>query len=103
MSGSDQFRYKVKQGLMAMPGKRGIDIPEDEWDRIHEAASGITLGVWGMHPTPHQMQALYEGGHTTPEAVNEVFGQMPHPHSPDITVSQYPSWAKAYEVHENHS
>lgn len=103
MAGDGKLTYRVKEFLRSLPGKRGIDIPETDYDRIHEAASGITQSVWGRYPTPEMMQHMYDNGIHHPESIKAWFGKMPHPHAPSVTVDEYPAWSQAYEVHRQHS
>lgn len=93
---------QVKAHLMSLPGKRGLDIPEDAWDRIHSAALGETHPVWGDRPTPQQMQHLYDNNLHEPEQVKEFFGGLNHPHVPGIKVNEYPAWEQAYSTYKEH-
>ncbi len=100
--GQAHLRFKAKQFIQSMPGKRGIDIPEDIYDRIFNAASGVTQQVWGRHPTPEQMQWLHDNGHHTPDMVKDQFGNLPHPHADGLTVAEYPKYADAYQTMKKH-
>ena len=102
MSGSDTQQAKVKAYLYSLPGKRGIDIPEAQFDALHAAASGETLPVWGRHPTPEQMQYLHDNELHHPAKVKELYGNLQHPDVPGVKVSEYPAWEQAYSVVKDH-
>jgi hypothetical protein len=97
------YKKVAEEALMALPGKRGIDIPEEVFDKIHKHASAETLGVWGRHPTPHQLQALHDQGLHEPHQIKEAFGQMPHPHAEGISVADYTRWSSAKDSWDHHS
>lgn len=102
MSGADTTLQKAKRYVDALPGKRGVDIPPDIYDRIFQAASGVSHQIWGRHPTPHQLQYLFDNGHHTPDAIHAVFGGLPHPHADGLTVAEYPQYLSAYDVYRKH-
>lgn len=102
MSGSDTQTYKFRQFLLSLPGKRGIDIPEDKFDAIHQVASGITQPLWGRPPTPHQMQHLYDTGAHSPEAIHDAFAKLPHPHASNVQVGEYDAWKAAHSAFTQH-
>lgn len=102
MSGQDTNTYKFRQFLMGLPGKRGIDIPEDTFDKIHAVASGITQPLWGRPPTPHQMQHLYDNGAHDPQAIHDAFAGLDHPHAPNIKVGEYEQWKAAHQAFTTH-
>lgn len=93
-----QIPKKVEQILMSWPGKRGIDIPEEVFDRIHPVATGITMKVWGRYPTPHQLQYLHDNQLHHPDDIHRVYDQMPHPHADGMTVGEFQHWSKAYST-----
>lgn len=100
--GQNHMRYRAKQFIQSMPGKRGTDIPEDLYDRIFNSASGITQQVWGRHPTPEQMQWLHDNGHHTPDAIKEHLGNLEHPHAQGISVSEYTKYEDAFKTYKEH-
>ena len=102
MSGQDTNAYKFRQFLMSLPGKRGIDIPEDKFDAIHQVAEGITQPLWGRPPTPHQMQHLYDSGAHDPQAIHDAFAELDHPHAPGLKVGEYQSWKDAHHAFKSH-
>lgn len=102
MSGAETLAFRAKQFLQGMPGKKGIDIPEDIHEAIYNAASGITHQIWGRPPTPEQMQWLYDNGHHTPDKIQEQFGKLEHPYASGLLVSEYPDYADAYHVYQRH-
>ena len=95
-------RKEVEAHMFTWPGKRGEDIPEHVFDKIHPVANGITQQIWGRGPTPFQLQHLYDNGHHTPEAIHDAYGQMPHPHSPSTSVAEYEGYSKALELFQKH-
>lgn len=101
MSGSDTTVQKLKAFLMAKKGKRGIDIPAEQYDQLHEMAAGETLPVWGRYPTPEQMQHLHDNKLQS-DQIKDFYGNMNHPHVPGIKVNEYQDWAKAYTVYRQH-
>lgn len=89
--------------LNAQPGQRGRDIPTQFYDQMHHAASGITVPLWGQHPTAAQMQALWDAKATTPEQIKAHFDQMPHPKAPNVRVGDYADYQQALQTYnENH-
>lgn len=102
MSGADTTAYKFRTFLMSLPGKRGLDIPEEKFDAIHSVASGITQQLWGRPPTPHQIQHLYDTGAHTPEAIHGAYAALPHPHAPSIAVGEYDQWKSALQMYKLH-
>ena len=102
MSGADTLEQRVKRYMHALPGKRGLDIPEQTYDRILDVAMGITQPMFGKPPTPHQLQHLYDVGAHTPEAIHAEYGNMAHPHAPNLKVSEYQQYAHALGVFKSH-
>ena len=102
MSGADTTAFKFRQFLLSLPGKRGLDIPEDTFDKIHQVASGITQPLWGRPPTPHQIQHLYDTGAHSPEAIHDAFAKLPHPGAPNIQVGEYDQWKAAHQAFKQH-
>lgn len=100
IGGAAHVRFKAKQFVQSLPGKRGTDIPTDLYDRIFNAASGVTQQIWGRHPTPEQMQWLHDNGHHTPDVIHDQIGKLPHPHADGITVSEYPKYLDAFETYK---
>lgn len=96
-------KQRVSQWFQELPGKRGVDVPEHEYDRIFAVASGITLPLWGRPPSPQQMQHLWDNKITDPSAIHAAFGALPHPHAPNVSVSDFPAYAQAFKAHEEHS
>jgi len=80
---------EIKAVMFSLPGKRGVDIPEDIFDKIAPIAHSTSNQIWGSNATPHQLQALHDGGHHEPQQVKDAFGALPHPLAPDVTVSEY--------------
>lgn len=99
MSGADTLRFKAKNWMMSQPGKRGIDIPEYIYDRIYQAAVGITQPMWGRFPTGEQMQHFYDQGIHTPDQIRDAYGKLPHPHAQGLTVEEYPQYADAFKTY----
>lgn len=102
MSGADTAAFRYRQFLLSLPGKRGLDIPEHEYDASYAVASGITQPLWGRAPTPHQMQALHDMGAVTPQAIHDAFAALPHPHAPSLTVGEYGAWKDAHKAYTQH-
>jgi hypothetical protein len=102
MSGRDTFAYRVRQYLMSLPGKRGIDIPEARFDQIHQAASAITQATWGQPPTPQQLQYLHEHTDGTEAQIHAHYGGLEHPQAKGISVAQYGQWKAAYHAWNEH-
>src|ERR1700752_2570767 len=102
MSGADTLQAKARAYMLSLPGKRGIDIPEEVFDRIHNAANGITQQIWGRPPSPMQLQYLYDQGHHTPDKIREVYDSLEHPGASGVTVGEYPEWSDAYDVYKQH-
>lgn len=109
MSGADTLQQKLKRHFLSLPGKRAYAgqrgkgwIPAHIYDRIYPVANGITQQIWGDHPTPEQMQALFDAGYHTPDKIHEAYNALPHPHAPNVTVGQYPAYANAVRVYEEH-
>jgi hypothetical protein len=101
--GAAHFGYKVRQFLMAQPGKRGIDIPEDRYDKLFDIAAGITQPLWGMFPTPQQMQHAHDNNLDTAEKMHQgLYGQLPHPKAPDLSVGEYGQWERALQTVKQH-
>lgn len=96
------YKKVAEEALNELPGKRGVDIPEEIFDQIHKHASAATLGVWGRHPTPHQLQALHDQGLHEQHQIQEAFDQMPHPHAEGMSVGDYRGWSKAYVNWQKH-
>jgi hypothetical protein len=103
MSLTQQEKQKAMSWWLKLPGKRGVDIPEGEYDKVYPVAAGITLGVWGRQPHPRQMQWLHDQGITEPADVHAAFAGLPHPGAPNVTVGEYPQYAKAYQTYQEHS
>jgi hypothetical protein len=93
----------VRAVMMTWPGKRGIDIPADVFDQIHEHASGATLPVWGRHPTPEQLQHLYDNGHHDAQSIHSFYADMPHPHADGLKVGEYGKWKQAATTWKQHT
>jgi hypothetical protein len=102
MSGHDTLQAKLRRALMELPGKRGLDIPAETYDRIFDVASGITMPVWGRPPTPEQMDFLYRNGHHTPDRIHAAFSQLPHPHAPTVRLGEYQTFQHALETYQEH-
>ncbi len=102
MSGFDTTQAKVRRAIMQRPGKRGLDIPEETYDRIFDVASGITMPVWGRPPTPEQMQWLHDSGAHTPDKIHAAFSALPHPHAPTVRLGEYQSFQHALETYHEH-
>lgn len=88
---------------LRLPGQRGVHIPEDVYDRMYAIGNGVTLPIWGRPILPHQMQWLYDRGLTQPAQIHAAFSQLPHPHAPNVSVGDYPHYANAMHVFEQHS
>ena len=92
----------AQQWLDSLPGKRGTDIPPDVYDTIYHVGNGITLPMWGRPILPHQIAALYSQGATTPQAIHQALGSLPHPNAPNVSVSEYPHYVQAYRTYNEH-
>lgn len=103
MSGADTFKARYRTWRLARGGNRGLDIPERDYDRIFPVAAGITLPLWGRHPTPEQMIHLARNTDGSPAAIHAAYGGLPHPHAPSLTVDQYSSYHHALTVHKTHA
>lgn len=95
-------KKQVEGFLHSLPGKRGIDIPADIFDKIHPVANGITQKVWGSAPTPHQLQHLYETGAHEPQAIQDSYNNLPHPLAPSVSVGEYQQYSKALELYNKY-
>jgi len=89
---------EIEGFLMSLPGKRGIDIPEEIFDKIQPVAQGMAMQVWGRPIEPQQLQDLYVGGHHQPEQVKQVLGGLPHPHAPSVSVGEYQKFSAAKQM-----
>lgn len=92
----------ARSWLDSLPGRRGVDIPEDEYDTIYHVGNGITLPMWGRPILPHQIAALHEMGATTPQAIHQALGALPHPNAPNVSVNDYPAYVQAYQTWSEH-
>lgn len=88
---------------LKLPGKRGIDIPADVYDKMKPVADGITMPLWGRSTLPHQMQWLYDQGKTQPYQIHAAFNELPHPHAPNVKVGEYPDYVSAMQTYQEHS
>jgi hypothetical protein len=88
---------------LSQPGKRGIDIPAETYDKMRAVADGITIPMWGRRLLPAQMQHLYENHQTEPYQIHAAIGQLPHPHAPNVKVSEYPHYVSAFQTYQEHS
>lgn len=86
-----------------LPGKRGVDIPAEEFDKIHAVASGITLPLWGRQPHPAQLQYLWDNKLTEPAQIHAAYNELSHPHAPNLKVGEFAAYAQAYKAHQEHS
>lgn len=102
MSGRDTISFRAKQFFERLPGKRGVDIPEDVYDRIYPVARGITEQIWGRPPTPRQLQELYDNDLTHPDQIRQAYGALPHPFAKGLTVAEYQRYLEAYQVYREH-
>ena len=102
MTGKMPTKEAVEAYLQSLPGKRGIDIPEDQYDKMFTVANGITQQVWGGYPLPHQMQDLWDAGATTPERIHAMFGALPHPLAPSVSVDDYQQYSQAKQLFSKH-
>lgn len=87
---------------LSVPGKRGVDIPADRYDKIAPVANGITLPLWGRPASPQQLQYLHDNDLTEPSQIHAAFGALPHPNAPSISVSDYPAYTAALKTYEDH-
>ncbi len=101
LSARDQAR--AKQWFDALPGQRGRDVPEDAYERIKSAADGITLPLWGRPAHPRQLQHLWDNRIIEPAAIHAEFAKLPHPGAHNVSVGDYPNYAHAMKVYEEHS
>lgn len=92
----------IENIMMSWPGKRGIDIPENVFDRIQPVAQGISKQIWGSNVQPEHLQYLYDNGYHTPEAIQSQYDPLPHPHAPSVTVGEYQQYSKATELFNKH-
>lgn len=106
MSGADTIKHRARRFVQEMPGRRvskGGQIPDELWHTLMQSAQGVTLPVWGRHPTPEQIQWLYDSGYHEPHQVREAFGQLPHPHAPGLKVDEYPEFRDTYKMYVEHN
>ena len=103
MSLNSQQRAAAMSWWLGLPGKRGVEIPEEEYDKVYPVAAGITLPLWGRPPHPRQMQYLHDQGITEPADIHAAFSSLPHPQAPNVTVGEYPAYAEAFQTYEAHS
>lgn len=101
MTLSAREQAAAKQWFDALPGKRG-EIPPDVYDTIYSVGNGITLPMWGRPILPHQIDALYKAGATTPQAIHQALGSLPHPNASNVSVSDYPSYVQAFQTWQEH-
>lgn len=93
---------RIKQAVLAIPGMRGRDIPEEKYDQIRDVADGITMPLWGRPATPHQMQHLYDTGAHDPASIHAAFDNLNHPHSPGLKVGEFQTYSKALSTYKQH-
>lgn len=101
MTLSRQKRQQAMGWWLNLPGKRGVDIPEETYDRIYSVGNGITMPLWGRPILPEQMQYLHDNDLTQPSQIHAAFGELPHPHAPNVKVSEYPDYVHAMKAHED--
>lgn len=99
----NKIQEQAEKFFAELPGKRGIDIPEEIFDKIHPIANGITQPLWGRPPTPEHLQHLYENGHHDPDSIHAMYDALPHPHAPGVKVGEYDGWKQAFTKWEAHS
>lgn len=95
-------QQEVEAHMATWGGRRGHEIPEEVFDRIAPVAHGISKQIWGSNAQPDHLQYLYDHGHHTPEAIHNVYGEMPHPHSPSMKVREYQKYSQALELFRKH-
>lgn len=97
-----QARQMVERWGSTQPGKRGVDIPAEIFDRIAPAAHGAMLPLYGRPATPEQLQWFHDQGITEPADVHDAVSRMQHPHAPDLTVGEFPRYQQAFDTFRAH-
>jgi hypothetical protein len=92
----------IRTELMKRPGKRGIDIPEDVYDRILPHAMGASMKTRDRHPTPEIMQHLHDNGIHQPEQIKAFFDGLKHPKAPNMSVGEYNTYKSALSLYKEH-
>jgi hypothetical protein len=95
-------RKQVDAFIQSLPGKRGIDVPADIHDVITTVGNGIARPLWGRGLSPEQIQWLFDNGKHTPSDIHDAMGQLPHPHAPNLKISEYQQYAAAHRVFTEH-
>lgn len=88
--------------LLQQPGLRGVGVPADAYDKIVPVANGITLPLWGRPASLEQIQWLHDNGVHEPEDIHKAYNGLPHPHAPSVSVGEFPTYAHAMSVFEEH-
>ena len=94
---------RIKAAVLKIPGLRGRDIPEADYDKIRDVADGITMPLWGRPATPFQMQHLYDSGAHDPASIHAAFSDLQHPHAPGLKVGEYQTYSKALSTYKMHA
>jgi hypothetical protein len=75
-------------------------IPPERLHAIQTVANGITMPLWGRPALPEQIAYLHQNDLVHPQQIHQAFGDLPHPHAPNVKVSQYQDYVHAYKAHE---
>lgn len=87
---------------LQQPGRRGVTIPADVYDKITPVANSITLPMWGRPAHPAQLQWLADNDMTEPSQIHQAYSALPHPNAPSISVGEYPAYTQAMKTFEDH-
>jgi hypothetical protein len=95
-------RQRAMSWMLQQPGIRGVGVPADVYDKITPVANGIALPMWGRPASLEQIQFLADNDLTEPQQIHQAFGSLPHPHAPSVSVSEFPEFAHALQVFDEH-
>jgi hypothetical protein len=76
------------------------DIPAERFHSIQAVANGITMPLWGRPALPDQIAYLHRENLVEPQQIHQAFGELPHPHAPNVQVKDYADYTHAYKAHE---
>lgn len=96
-------RKRAETFIKQLPGKRGVDVPEQIHDTITSVGNSIARPLWGRDLEPHQIQWLFDNGKHTPADIHDAMNQLQHPHAPNLRVGEYQDYASAHKVFMEHS
>jgi hypothetical protein len=90
-------RQKISEWYLQLPIH---DIPPDRFHAISSVANGITMPLWGRPALPEQIAYLHRENLTEPAQIHQAFGNLQHPHAPNVRVSEYQSYVHAMKAHD---